>query len=313
MISNKPLIDRINLDSLGTGQELADIISAAAAIDVIQNTVYSVPNLAALPDPALNTGRMIFVQDIYDYRYSDGYRWSKKFRSNLEYENILLSWGTGNNGILGTNETQSKSSPVSVVGGFTDWCQVSAGNTNNVAMRQNGTLWSWGGSILGDNTIANRSSPVSVVGGFTDWCQVSAGNAHMAAVRQNGTLWAWGNNSGGRLGDNTTTIRSSPVSVVGGFTDWCQVSAGGCHTAAVRQNGTIWTWGINYCGRLGDGTTVNRSSPVSVVGGFTDWCQVSAGLVHGAAIRQNGTLWTWRLTAKKAPLRYKKLCGFRGC
>jgi len=96
------------------------------------------------------------------------------------------------------------------------------------------------------------------------------------------------------LGDNTTIAKSSPVSVVGGFSDWCQVSINGNHTLALRRNGTAWAWGINSAnGPLGDGTTTCRSSPVSVVGGFTDWCQVSAGQRHSLGIRMNGTLWAW--------------------
>jgi alpha-tubulin suppressor-like RCC1 family protein len=208
----------------------------------------------------------------------------------------LWAWGYNLGGRLGDGTTVSKSSPVSVVGGFTDWCQVGAGGLHTAAVRQNGTLWAWGANgsgRLGDGTTVDQSSPVSVVGGFTDWCQVSAGSAHTAAVRQNGTLWAWGCGYRGRLGDGTTTDKSSPVSVVGGFTDWCQVSAGGTMNAAVRQNGTLWAWGFGGDGVLGDGTTVNKSSPVSVIGGFTDWCQVSAGGSHTAAVRQNSTLWTW--------------------
>jgi YD repeat-containing protein len=208
----------------------------------------------------------------------------------------LWAWGRGSVGRLGDNSTTSKSSPVSVVGGFTDWCQVSAGNQHTAAVRSNGTIWSWGygcNGRLGDNTIVDKSSPVSVVGGFTDWCQVSAGCVHSAAVRTNGTVWAWGIGVDGRLGDNTIVAKSSPVSVVGGFTDWCQVSAGDAHTAAVRINGTIWSWGSNICSRLGDNTIVDKSSPVSVVGGFTDWCQVSVGNAHSTAVRTNGTIWSW--------------------
>jgi alpha-tubulin suppressor-like RCC1 family protein len=202
---------------------------------------------------------------------------------------------------LGDNTVVSKQSPISVVGGFTDWCQISAGNNFSAAVRTNGTAWAWGSNScgqLGDNTIVDKSSPVSVVGGFTDWCQVSAGSAHSLAVRQNGTAWGWGQGSAGRIGDNTITTKSSPVSVVGGFTDWCQITAGlagAGFSLAIRQTGSLWGWGCATCGTLGDNTTVAKSSPVSVVGGFTDWCQVSAGDCHSIAIRQNGTAWSWGL------------------
>jgi alpha-tubulin suppressor-like RCC1 family protein len=206
------------------------------------------------------------------------------------------SWGNGFNGRLGDNTAIGKSSPVSVVGGFTDWVQISCGNDFSSAIRANGTAWAWGhngNGRLGDNTTVSKSSPVSVVGGFTDWVQISAGANHAAAIRANGTAWAWGSNASGRLGDNTTVDKSSPVSVVGGFTDWVQIAAGSVQTVAIRAIGTAWAWGSNDSGRLGDNTTVSKSSPVSVVGGFTDWVQIAAGNSHTAAIRANGTAWAW--------------------
>ena len=209
------------------------------------------------------------------------------------------AWAWGNNGVgrLGDNTATNRSSPVSVVCGFTDWVQISAGNSHTAAIRANGTAWCWGlnqEGRLGNNTTVNdRSSPVSVVGGFTDWVQISAGLVTTAAIRANGTAWMWGNGVYGRLGDNTTVGKSSPVSVVGGFTDWVQISFTNGHAAAVRANGTVWAWGNGALGRLGDNTTSNRSSPVSVVGGFTDWVQASAGGVHTVAIRANGTAWAW--------------------
>jgi alpha-tubulin suppressor-like RCC1 family protein len=193
--------------------------------------------------------------------------------------NLIYSWGENSCATLGDNTTTNRFSPVSVVGGFTNWCQVSAGDKHLLGVRTNGTLYAWGRNYcgkLGDNTTADKSSPVSVVGGFTDWCQVSGGYYHSLAVRQNGTAWGWGCNNCGQLGDNTTVAKSSPVSVIGGFTNWCQVSGGYRHSAGVRQSGTAWGWGNNTYGQLGNGTTENRSSPVSVVGGFTDWCQISA-------------------------------------
>jgi alpha-tubulin suppressor-like RCC1 family protein len=202
------------------------------------------------------------------------------------------AWGWGANSVrqLGDFTNVSKSSPVSVVGGFTDWIQVSAGLStvpHSLGLRSNGTAWAWGtggSGRLGDNTTIAKSSPVSVVGGFTDWTQVSAGEAHSLGVRANGTAWAWGGNSDGRIGDNTTVNKSSPVSVVGGFTDWTQVSAGGQFSIGLRANGTAWGWGCNQVGRLGDNTTIAKSSPVSVVGGFSSWIQVNAGSYHNHGI-----------------------------
>ena len=139
------------------------------------------------------------------------------------------------------------------MGEFTDWRQVSGGGNHNVAVRANGTVWAWGANTLGplgDNTTVNKSSPVSVVGGFTDWIQVSAGSNHTVAVRANGSMWTWGYNNRGQLGDATTTARSSPGSVVGGITNWIQVSAAYQSTLAVTAGGTARGWGLNTYGHL---------------------------------------------------------------
>ena len=207
----------------------------------------------------------------------------------------LWAWGVGFQGRLGDGTTIGKSSPVLVAGGFTDWCQASAGYAHSLAVRSNGTAWAWGyGGMgrLGDNAFTDRSSPVSVVGGFTDWCQVSAGHDHSLGVRTNGTAWAWGCNGNGKLGDGTTIFRCSPVSVVGGYTDWCQVSAGHLHSLGVRTTCHAMGWGNNTQGRLGDGNTTSSRSPVFVVGGAV-WCQVSAGRNHSLGVRTAGTAWGW--------------------
>jgi alpha-tubulin suppressor-like RCC1 family protein len=198
------------------------------------------------------------------------------------------AWGSNGNGRLGNDTINNTSSPVSVVGGFTDWVLVSTGKVYTVGMRANGTAWAWGSNNtgqIGDNSVTNRSSPVSVVGGYTDWAFITAGDAQTLGVRANGTAWGWGWNNYGHVGDNTTIRRSSPVSVVGGFTDWVLVSGGDRHSAGTRANGTIWGWGFNGNGQLGDGTTISKRSPISVIGEYTDWIMVSAGYRHNVGVR----------------------------
>lgn len=211
----------------------------------------------------------------------------------IKEDGTLWTWGCNASGQLGDGTTIDKCVPVQAIGGFTDWCQISNSFGHSLAVRSNGTLWSWGKNVagkLGDGTIINKSSPVSVVGGFTDWCQASAGYIHSLGLRSNGTAWGWGNNVYGRLGDGTALDKSSPVSVIGGFTDWCNITTGYYSSTAVRANGTAWAWGYSP---LGDGGALTKSSPVSIVGGFTDWCRVSAGYKHAAGIRTNGTIWAW--------------------
>ena len=133
-----------------------------------------------------------------------------------------------------------------------------------------------------------QSLCVPVVAGVGCW--VGMDNRVLRQDYPAADVWTWGSGSGGKLGNNTTVAKSSPVSIVGGFTDWRQVSGGkDGHFAAVRQNGTAWAWGNNGAGRLGDNTTVSKSSPVSVIGGFSDWCQVSGGGTNSLAIRSTAT------------------------
>jgi alpha-tubulin suppressor-like RCC1 family protein len=214
----------------------------------------------------------------------------------LRANGTAWAWGFGSFGQLGDDTAVDKSSPVSVVGGYTDWIQVSGGDSYNLGLRADGTAWAWGfgtSGQLGDGTAVNKSSPVSVIGGYTDWIQVAAGTTHSLGLRANGTAWAWGAGGSGKVGDGTVVTKSSPVSVVGGFTDWIQVNGGSNHSLGLRANGTAWAWGVNASGQLGDGTIPNRSSPVSVVGGFTDWIQVNGGSNHSLGLRANGTAWAW--------------------
>jgi alpha-tubulin suppressor-like RCC1 family protein len=159
-----------------------------------------------------------------------------------------------------------------------------------------GTLWTWGlnsNGQLGDNTITNKRTPVTTFSGGTNWKQISGGAYHTAAIKTDGTLWTWGYNFYGQLGDNTTTDRSTPVTTFSGGTNWKQVDCGNGHTAAIKTDGTLWTWGYNSNGQLGDNTTTTRSTPVTTFSGGTNWKQVSGGEVHTAAIKTDGTLWTW--------------------
>jgi len=222
-----------------------------------------------------------------------------------------LSAGGSANRVVGirTNRTAWQwgsalySVPTLVPGGFTDWVRISSGSLHHIGLRSNGTLMSWGNPCgsnsfgqQGTGGVANATTPALVAGGFTDWCQVSAGGCASAGIRTNGTLWAWGLNNNGAIGDGTVICRSSPVSVVGGFTDWCKVSVGGLNMNGLRTNGSAWSWGSNSSGRLGDGTVVSRSSPVSVVGGVT-FSQIESTGTGSVGISNTNILWSWGLNS----------------
>ena len=195
----------------------------------------------------------------------------------------LWTWGANYYGQLGDDTTTSRSSPVQTITGGTNWKQVSSGAYSSAAVKTDGTLWLWGYNYdgqLGDDTTTSRYSPDETITGGTNWKQVSLGFEfyfHTAAVKTDGTLWTWGANAYGGLGDGTGDFKSSPVQTITGGNNWKQVACGYRHTAAVKTDGTLWTWGRNSYGPLGDNTTTDRSSPVQTVTGGTNWRQVACG------------------------------------
>ena len=126
------------------------------------------------------------------------------------------------------------------------------------------------------------------------WKSVSVGYSHTIAIADNGTLWSWGYNHFGELGDGTIVAKSLPVQI-GSDTNWKEISASlGPKTfnLALKDDGTLWSWGNNKNGQLGDGTTINKSLPIQV-GIDTNWNLISAGYAHALALKKEGTLWSW--------------------
>ena len=222
--------------------------------------------------------------------------------ASVKADGTLWCWGNNLYRQLGDNTGINKSSPVQTVAFGSNWTSVACGHLHTAAIKLDGTLWTWGwnsnaygadGGQLGDNTTTTRSSPVQTITGGTNWSQVSAGYANTAAIKTDGTLWMWGNNYNGLLGDNTTIGKSSPIQTITFGTNWQNVSCGSYYTAAIKTDGTLWTWGHNTAGNLGDNTTIHRSSPVQVLGSSNNWRMVSCSNGHTAAIKNDGTLWLW--------------------
>ena len=225
----------------------------------------------------------------------------------VKMDGTLWTWGVATYGVLGNGSTTaSRSSPGTTTLAGTDWKEVSIANYSGggstarfcAAIKLDGSLYTWGNNAqgaLGSGNTTNRSSPVSITT-INNWLNVACGTDHALAVTASGQIYSWGLGTSGQLGDGSTGTRSSPGTIVGNTYDWIKVAAGGNSSAAIKNEGSLWCWGVNTLGILGDGSTVAKSSPVSVSGGGFNWEKVSmSGSLpgHCVAIKTDGTLWTW--------------------
>jgi Regulator of chromosome condensation (RCC1) repeat len=141
------------------------------------------------------------------------------------------------------------------------------------------------------------------VNDLTGVTAIAGGCYHTIALKSDGTVWAWGYNGYGQLGDGTTTDSYTPVQALGpggsGYlTGVIAIASDGYHTIAMKSDGTVWTWGHNVVGQLGDGTTTDRYTPVQVLGpdgsGYlTGVIAITRGFYHTIALKSDGTGWAW--------------------
>ena len=223
---------------------------------------------------------------------------------NADYSGEIQLWALGNNqfGELGQNNATKYSSPVQIPG--TTWSKDSFfpstyGSTTFIIPKTDGTLWAWGDNEHGELGVNNRtqySSPVQI-GSDTDWSKGGTLSSGAWAIKTDGTLWMWGSNGAGQLGQNEGPAGgnlkySSPCQIPG--TTWSKCY--GAHAASIgkKTDGTLWSWGYNSHGQLGQNSRANLSSPVQIPG---SWSVVDGGGCMGG-IKTDGTLWCWGLNEK---------------
>ena len=241
-----------------------------------------------------------YLMDLYPYLTSFPVRLSG-----------LQTWGYNFYGQLGQGSSGTNFNviaiPSDVIVSSSTWKQVACGYSHTCSVKTDGTLWSFGlhdKGQLGDNSVVSTTNNgVTVytskitptqVGTSTTWKQVSCGYKHSAGIKNDGTLWTWGLNDAGQLGDNTSSNRSSPVQVSGNYNDWRYISCGWNFSLGIRNDGSLWGWGENGAGQLGDNTqTTPRTGPVNEHLAATDWKTVSCGKYHAAGIKEDGSLYTW--------------------
>ena len=209
----------------------------------------------------------------------------------------------GSAGPTGMTPSQQFSSPVQIWGTVEDWDQLTNNSSftnvhHQLSINKDKELWSWGynsAGQLGQNSVVNYSSPVQIPG--TTWAMTSKGYYSSFGLKTDGTLWSWGNNTYGQLATNSAAPvkLSSPTQIPG--TTWSSIAGGHYQNAAIKTDGTMWTWGTNTTGSLGLNDVTRRSSPTQVPG--TTWSKITFGHEEMmAAIKTNGTLWAWGKNAR---------------
>jgi len=262
----------------------------------------------------------------------------------LAADGTVYSWGCNSHGRLGDNTTIWRDTPVRVLKGAYNGTTylgddinnkitaVALGGSHSIALAEDGTLYSWGNNSngqLGDNTITQRDTPVRVLKGDyngTTYLGDASNNKIIAfalseynsiALAEDGTVYTWGYNWFGQIGDNTTTKRETPVRVLKGAYNGTTylgddsnnkiiaVATGYCYCIALAEDGTVYSWGYNGNGRLGDNTTTQRETPVRVLKGAYSGTTylgdnssnkiiaVTAGYSHSIALAADGTGYSW--------------------
>jgi len=197
----------------------------------------------------------------------------------IKTNGTLWAWGNNLAGQLGISPWVAKTNQPVQVGKDDNWFAVAPGFQHTVALQTNGTLWAWGNNYcgaFGDGTLTSTNAPIQI-GEDTDWVAVAAGgdgnfdSLHIGdirnytlALKKDGTLWAWGDNRYGQLGISPWVASTNLPAQVGTDTNWVDISTTSVFVMARKTDGSLWAWGGNYEGQIGDGTTINRLSPVRV-------------------------------------------------
>ena len=212
----------------------------------------------------------------------------------------MQCWGYGGDGQIGNGGWDwPVSLPTPLLNSDLPWLMVSAGDLHNCAIKANNSLWCWGRGLngrLGDGFATDRNTPTLVAG---EWSMVAAGGSHTCAIRNDGTLRCWGNNEFGQLGNGLSGYGEGSLSpdVVNSSINWSDITAGSNFSCGIKVDGTLWCWGQNFFGQLGQGNSGGQGtySVPTQIGLESQWRSVKAGGTgdHVCAYKQDDSFWCW--------------------
>lgn len=204
----------------------------------------------------------------------------------LKHDGTVWTWGANSQGQVGDGHTANRTTPVQVLTGVSS---IAARDNRTLALERDGTLWVWGNdrSKIRAGVVVNQAVPERIL---TEVSAMAVGGYHALALKKNGTVWAWGDNRSGQLGDGRNYLQTATPVQVQGLSRVIAIDAGDYHSVALEADGTLWAWGHNSFGEVGDGTTTHRSTPVRVLSGVSS---MAAGSMHTLARKKDGTVWAW--------------------
>jgi alpha-tubulin suppressor-like RCC1 family protein len=217
----------------------------------------------------------------------------------LREDGTVWAWGTNEFRQVGDGtKAQNRALPVQVAG-LAEVVAIAAGNIISLAVRNDGTVWSWGVHPNSPGANMAQVAPVQVPG-LANIVAVSAGGMHALALAKDGTVWGWCDkmfgNMYGQVGDGSTVVRPMPVRVAG-LTDVVAVATGGKHSVALKKDGTVWAWGLMRQLTSKDILAACDVVPTQVPG-IQDAAAVAAGEEHTIVLKRDGSLWGWGKSAQ---------------